>query len=166
MSDSNTMKDPGHGMEDPGDITKDPRYGMNDPGYATRDLGYAMDDPGLSIPRWLVWYLGQGSKEQKFQVTQLNLASSNLRSNFLNNVTQMILDAGTTLDPDRNNTTAAPETPQWLYTLYNTIAVTMVIFIMLAMGCGIEWATVKPHLKKPVGPIIGGFGSRALNCCF
>ena len=68
-----------------------------------------------------------------------------------------IYDPGSTLDPGWNSTTEEPGTPQWLYTLYNTIAVAMVIFIMLAMGCGIEWATVKPHIRRPVGPIIGIF---------
>ena len=58
--------------------------------------------------------------------------------------------------------TAEPEVPEWLYIFYNSVIVFLVIFVMTAMGCGISWTTVKPHLRRPVGPAIGRCEHRSI----
>ena len=60
-----------------------------------------------------------------------------------------------TTENETNATTLAWQINSTLYTAYNTMVSITTAFIMLSMGTGVSWPVVKPHLKKPIGPIIG-----------
>jgi sodium/bile acid cotransporter 2 len=60
-----------------------------------------------------------------------------------------------TTENETNATTIGWQLNSTLYTAYNTMVSITTAFIMLSMGTGVSWEVVKPHLKRPIGPIIG-----------